>query len=106
MADIEGINVGEFGKVIALNCQDSDGVTQDLSAYTTSDMTVSVRSPDNTVNYTFEPSSATAVYQYTFQFTSDSYPKFPGLWVAQLKVESAGVLIKSKPFTILVDEGM
>lgn len=106
MANLEGIVVGEFGKLLTLNCQDSNGVTQDVDSYTTSDMLVTVQSPAGETSYTFEPSSCSATYQLSFQFTSDSFPRHAGLWTAQLKIEGAGLLIKSKPFTILVEEGL
>lgn len=109
MADLEGIQVGEFGKTIWLYCKNK-GVIQNISGYDSGadEIIVKFWSPspikqiDITAGYTSTGSGADGIVE--FAFSSDSVLDRAGEWKGQVWLEKAGYLIKSNRFTAEVGE--
>jgi len=109
MAELEGVNADEFGKIIQLYCK-KDGTVQDISGF--SAITVKFRSPapvkriQVSADYTSTGQGADGVVE--FQFTSDIYPDRAGDWSGQVwmfdSTSSPNRLYKSKKFIMEVGE--
>ena len=107
MADLEGIQVGEFGKTIWLYCKNK-GVLQNISGYDTGNDEVRVkfwspkpvREMEIIAGYTSTGSGADGIVE--FAFSSDNTVDRSGLWQGQVYLEKTGYLIKSDRFTMEV----
>jgi len=110
MADLKGLNVGEFGKTVSLYCR-WNGIVQDLSNYSTSAGYVYMvkcwsPKPVKEISFPAGPTSTANEAAGIVQFSpsSDKYFDRPGIWEGQIFIEGPGVYIKSDRFTIEVGE--
>jgi hypothetical protein len=111
MADLEGIQVGEFGKTIWLYCKNK-GVLQNISGFDSGSNEIAVKfwSPKPVKRmtiyggYTSTGSGADGIVE--FAFNSSDNPDRSGMWQGQIWLEdvAAGKLIKSQRFTMDVGE--
>lgn len=111
MADLEGVQVGEYGKTIWLYCKNK-GVVQNISGFDSGagEIVVKFWSPkpvkqlNITAGYTSTGSGADGIV--AFNFSSDSTPDRSGLWTGQVWLESGSLvkLVKSDRFTMEVGE--
>jgi hypothetical protein len=108
MADLEGIQVGEYGKTIRVYCK-YDGKVQNVGGYSTDEIKIKFWSPKPVkqfeVNGDYSSSGGLGADGIVeFAFTSAKTPDRAGIWDAQLWLESTSALIKSKKFSMLVGE--
>lgn len=105
MAELEGINAGEFGKTVQLVCK-KDGVVQNVSGFNT--ISIKFWSPkpvkriQQSGTYTSTGAGVDGIVE--FAFSSDVYPDRVGRWDGQLWLEKSGSLVKSDKFIMEVGE--
>lgn len=114
MANLEDINVKEWGKSIALACK-KDGVVQSLAAYSTNASayayTVKFWSPSPVKILQFADSDGVGTQStdglngvVTFTCSSEKYFDRAGEWQGQIWIVGTGVQIKSDKFSVEVGE--
>ena len=105
MSILEGIAVGEYGRVITITCVDANGTAVDLSTYTIA------------VNFKYSRSalqlSLSGAYltdgkdgKLTCAFTTATTPSLAGAWHGQVVLSKANTRIKSEPFSVSVWESI
>ena len=114
MADLEDINVKEWGKTVELACK-KDGVIQSLAAYSTDSSTfaytVKFWSPLPTETLIFVDSDGAGNKStdgadgiVTFACSSDKHFSRGGEWTGQIWITGTTTQIKSEKFSALIGE--
>jgi hypothetical protein len=102
---IRGVMVGSYGQTITLTVVDEDGITQDVSGYTT--ITIVARSPDARKTVTANGSYVTdgSDGQISFAFVDGDIGR-SGLWNLQVEFETSTEIFKTRPTEMDVGQGL
>ena len=103
---IEGLVVGEYGKVQSVTCKDKDGVAQDISSYT--GISVVARSPQGNKTVTVTGSFATDGTDggVAWSYSTGTYLDRDGDWNFQLHLTKTGYSTKSYLFIGRVEKSI
>ena len=103
---LEGLVVGEYGKVQTITLKDFEGNAQDISSYTA--YTIVCRSPEGTKTVTADASFTTdgTDGKLSWSFSTGSYIDRDGEWDCQVELTKTGHKSKTYPFIIPVEKSL